>query len=913
MSEIMVCRPRSLPIDKLETAARRAIEINPANALERRSVARTPAGRRGGPRRIAVVVAKKWPATGVDLSVSFMDTPSKALRGRILEHMNAWGEFANVRFRETNGLGQVRIARLDSPEDKAGYWSWVGTEILEIEDDEPTLNLDSFTMKVSESEFRRVVRHEAGHTLGFDHEHMRSDLVKQIDREKAFAYFEENQGWSRAEVEEQVLTPLETKSLMGTKGSDPLSIMCYQLPKKIMKKGKPAIPGGKDINPKDAEFAAKLYPRKSKTTAAAPAPTDVAAPPAAPVAPPRFDDAEPFHIMILDDCRVDARTAKDPPKPEFAQVLATYSGARVMSALRLRAPAGRNGKRDAAERTAFGRIIAKHERIRRYTNENKGSLPTDEECLELGGDLFDTLLQGDIRRLYDEARAREGRRLGIVLTSMIPWIAEKPWEFAFDAGRKTFLATEETYFVRNVLTAIPADPIKRADGPLSILVASAQPVGFGRLSIDQEVAVIRRGFEPLIDAGLAKIDVIARTTPRDIHGYLSTGQYQIVHFIGHGVYDEATRQGALIFQNERDAEYRLGERETREIFCGRGLSLVFLNACESGRGGRADFNKGIAQSLVQHGLPAVVANQYTVLDSSATAFAQHFYWSLGQGMSLGQSAREARIAVNYAIAGEPIDWAIPVVYARDPHATVCEAPAAKIRVPATMVRAGAEDRAGRRQVRVAVWDMDDVFPALEGTLDAMNAVQSVFGFELVDLPVPLDVWEREGTKSYLHAERLAGRLRAKPQAMGVDVLACITRHPMEGDGYLDIYSWWSENKKPPIVVFSAAGFDDLEPEGPVTDRVIANELVAQLAGFLGKLDSHGRKVTRSRCPMWDNPKRDFEHLTSIQEFDAPCRRKLSSKLPAEQLAALEKLLGAFADSPDGDDAATRTTRRKKRS
>ena len=64
---------------------------------------------------------------------------------------------------------------------------------------------------------------------------------------------------------------------------------------------------------------------------------------------------------------------------------------------------------------------------------------------------------------------------------MISWISEKPWEFAFDAGRDSFLATEETHFVRNVLTSVPADPIVRATGPLRILVAAAQPVGFGRL------------------------------------------------------------------------------------------------------------------------------------------------------------------------------------------------------------------------------------------------------------------------------------------------------------------------------------------------------------------------------------------------------------------------------------------------
>ena len=213
---IIVCRPKTLPLDRLQAAERRAIEINPQNAEERRSIARTPIGRRGGPRRIAVVVARKWPASGVRLSVSFLDGPPAALRKRIFLHMNAWGRSANVVFSETLSGGQVRIARLDSPESEAGYWSYIGTEILEIDNHQPTLNLEGFTMKTSESEFKRVVRHEAGHTLGFDHEHMRSDLVATIDRDKAFDYFDRVEGWTREEVEEQVLTPLSKRSLMGT-------------------------------------------------------------------------------------------------------------------------------------------------------------------------------------------------------------------------------------------------------------------------------------------------------------------------------------------------------------------------------------------------------------------------------------------------------------------------------------------------------------------------------------------------------------------------------------------------------------------------------------------------------------------------------------------------------------------------
>ncbi|HYC90797.1 MAG TPA: hypothetical protein VEO54_16385 [Thermoanaerobaculia bacterium] len=140
MAKSILCVSRSLPPEKLATAARRAIEINPANAVESRRVERTPIGRRGGPRRLALVVGRRWPTSGVKLSVQFLDSPPAALRARILRHLNAWSKTANVTFTETRGTGKVRISRFDEPPDMAGYWSYLGTEILEIDSDQPTMN-----------------------------------------------------------------------------------------------------------------------------------------------------------------------------------------------------------------------------------------------------------------------------------------------------------------------------------------------------------------------------------------------------------------------------------------------------------------------------------------------------------------------------------------------------------------------------------------------------------------------------------------------------------------------------------------------------------------------------------------------------------------------------------------------------
>lgn len=135
-----------------------------------------------------------------------------------------------------------------------------------------TMNLQSFTMSTQESEYKRVIRHEARHTLGFPHEHMRKALVARIDPAKAYAWFLQTYGWPKATVDAQVLTPLDEKSLMGTP-ADQTSIMCYQLPGLITKDGSP-ITGGTDINPTDYSFAGKIYPKPGHAAPTAPSEED---------------------------------------------------------------------------------------------------------------------------------------------------------------------------------------------------------------------------------------------------------------------------------------------------------------------------------------------------------------------------------------------------------------------------------------------------------------------------------------------------------------------------------------------------------------------------------------------------------------------------------------------------------------
>jgi Astacin (Peptidase family M12A) len=253
-----VCTIKSLPQNKWISAAKQASAINPANATATYMLQQVRPDAVIPPEHLALLTAKYWGKSGVRLTVGFLDNPPQDLRARILGHMNAWNSAANanVQFVETASDPQVRIARTAG----GGYWSYLGTDILSINASEQTMNLDSFTMNTIDSEFYRVVRHETGHTLGFPHEHTRSQIVDRIDREKAIAYFMASQGWSRDQVIAQVLTPLDNSALIATEDADPQSIMCYWLPASIMK-DEVAVTGGTDIDEMDKQFAVSVYPK----------------------------------------------------------------------------------------------------------------------------------------------------------------------------------------------------------------------------------------------------------------------------------------------------------------------------------------------------------------------------------------------------------------------------------------------------------------------------------------------------------------------------------------------------------------------------------------------------------------------------------------------------------------------------
>jgi hypothetical protein len=187
-----------------------------------------------------------------------------------------------------------------------------------------------------------------------------------------------------------------------------------------------------------------------------------------------------------------------------------------------------------------------------------------------------------------------------------------------------------------------------------------------------------------------------------------------------------------------------------------------------------------------------------------------------------------------------------------------------------------------------------MFPRLESTLAQMSAAQNRFGFMSVNVSAPLGTWQLTTDKNrkvaYLHADRVAARLRNKVSELGVDYLACITRHWMQSDEKKNRYAWW--DPKSPVLLFSTADFD-LPSSGVETDRAITNVVVGALAAKLS--DSTYHEKGDHRCPLYYNTNRPDSDLAQQLSFDAACRKHLRKTIP-QDLAALDALLALFHPS-----------------
>jgi pimeloyl-ACP methyl ester carboxylesterase len=148
-----------------------------------------------------------------------------------------------------------------------------------------------------------------------------------------------------------------------------------------------------------------------------------------------------------------------------------------------------------------------------------------------------------------------------------------------------------------------------------------------------------------------------------------SGEYDVVHYAGHAFFDpnNPARSGILC----KDKEVLSGSDMAG---VGNLPSLVFFNACESGRVRRGlDRNKkqleiekrleravGLAEAFLRGGIANYLGTYWPVGDDAAKAFAETFYTGLLKGQTIGAALLAGRERVR--TEARSVDWADYIHY-----------------------------------------------------------------------------------------------------------------------------------------------------------------------------------------------------------------------------------------------------------
>ncbi len=253
----------------------------------------------------------------------------------------------------------------------------------------------------------------------------------------------------------------------------------------------------------------------------------------------------------------------------------------------------------------------------------------------------------------------KGMRIRLILTP--PEVAALPWEFLYDTASKCFLCTSgKTPITRYINLNEPIKALKTAP-PVKVLVVIPELSG---LDVVREKELI---LEALADLDTIQVEVLeGRVTRNRISRALVEEQYHILHFIGHGTFENG--QGYLAINGETETHDMISADAFADFFrTYPSLKLIVLNACQGAEFSDTNQLAGVAPQLVARGIPAVIAMQYPVSDPTALTFASEFYLKLCKGVNRGQvdmAISHARNRIHMDNQNEPVAFATPVLYMR---------------------------------------------------------------------------------------------------------------------------------------------------------------------------------------------------------------------------------------------------------
>lgn len=285
-----------------------------------------------------------------------------------------------------------------------------------------------------------------------------------------------------------------------------------------------------------------------------------------------------------------------------------------------------------------------------------------------GEALFGAVFAGPVYTVYFSSLDRAtdtaaGLRIKLAL-DRAGALAAIPWEFLRDPAVDYLALSRRTPLVRYPRHLVTR-PRPALALPLRVLVMISSPRDLEPVDEAAEWENLLAATAQLRKDGAIELVPLEDASLRTLQRALRGGEFHVFHYIGHSMVDPTTGQGMIALEDpygEGSSFPVRGEDLARELSEENAIRLAVLNSCQTAVEPGSDPFAGIASSIVQRGIPAVIAMQTVISSTAARAFSEELYRALADGLPVDAAVSDARRAISHAVGG--VEWATPVLTMR---------------------------------------------------------------------------------------------------------------------------------------------------------------------------------------------------------------------------------------------------------
>lgn len=288
--------------------------------------------------------------------------------------------------------------------------------------------------------------------------------------------------------------------------------------------------------------------------------------------------------------------------------------------------------------------------------------PSSADLAQFGLMLFDFTIRKKIKTIYDRLPSSHIR---IHIHSNHAELQSLPWEYFQQPDTPPGPNTSRSVVrvVPTIGVELPA-PIKFGK-KVRILFVYADPIDQGAVGWKDIKASIESEFNARMK-DLLILEVVEGATRESLLDAINGGTYDVFHFVGHGRVI-ANGVGQLLLKHQKTKKSDpIDATELGIVLKNRGLSLTMLSSCSTAAGDFSTPFAVISKTLVECGMPAVVANQFPITNSVAAIFSSDFYKALIRDGDIDKAMTSGRVrlAIGKAASGgeAQIEWGIPTLF-----------------------------------------------------------------------------------------------------------------------------------------------------------------------------------------------------------------------------------------------------------